>query len=60
VKNRQHFDLAYDDTEEAIVRLEGLGARRLGEPYEQYGWWWQVMADPESNEFCVVKELSSS
>ncbi len=60
VKNRQHFDLVYDDTEEAILRLEGLGARSLVKPYEKYGWWWQVMADPEGNEFCVVKELSSS
>lgn len=54
VKNRLHLDLRAAESEALIARLESLGATRLGE--RQNGStcnWWQVMADPAGNEFCV-------
>ena len=56
VKNRQHFCLCFADPEGAVSRLESLGATRAGEPFGGRPWRWQVMADPEGNEFCVVRE----
>ena len=59
-KNRMHLDLHPADAEAHVARLEGLGARRVGprvtELLEQLGVWWQVMADPQGNEFCVVAD----
>ena len=59
-KNRMHVDLHPPDPEAHIARLENLGERRLGERVtelqEQFGIWWQQMADPQGNEFCVVAD----
>ena len=56
VKNRLHLDLLVDDPEPMVERLVGLGARTLGAPQSgSEGGWWQVMADPDGNEFCVVR-----
>jgi predicted enzyme related to lactoylglutathione lyase len=60
VKNRLHLDLnpGADATpaerEAEIERLLALGARRVdvGQGSEQS---WTVLADPEGNEFCVVR-----
>ncbi|WP_460662602.1 VOC family protein [Kribbella swartbergensis] len=51
-KNRLHLDLLVEDVEAEVSRLESLGARRL-EDHAEYGTRWSVLADPESNEFCV-------
>jgi predicted enzyme related to lactoylglutathione lyase len=54
VKNRLHLDLYDADPIELVARLERLGATRVGVPRTgSEGGWWQVMADPEGNEFCV-------
>jgi predicted enzyme related to lactoylglutathione lyase len=56
VKNRVHVDLTTtaDDRDAEIERLLGLGARRvdIGQTGEES---WDVLADPEGNEFCVVR-----
>jgi hypothetical protein len=56
VKNRVHLDLttSADDRDAEIERLLGLGARRvdIGQTGEES---WDVLADPEGNEFCVVR-----
>ncbi len=56
VKNRVHLDLTTgaDDRDEEIDRLLSLGARRVdaGQTGEET---WEVLADPEGNEFCVVR-----
>ena len=56
VKNRVHVDLttSAEDRESEIERLIGLGARRvdIGQTGEES---WDVLADPEGNEFCVVR-----
>jgi hypothetical protein len=54
-KNRLHLDLYVTDPAAEVARLEALGATRIGEPVQggDACAWWQVMADPETNEFCV-------
>jgi hypothetical protein len=56
VKNRVHLDLRADGTSFAteIARLEGLGARRvdIGQGPDVT---WVVFADPEGNEFCLLR-----
>ena len=55
-KNRLHLDLFTTDVNEMITRLADLGATTVGAPISgsEEGWW-QVMADPAGNEFCVCK-----
>lgn len=50
VKNRVHLDLASADVAAEVGRLVGLGARVLAE-YEHR----VTMADPEDNEFCIMR-----
>jgi len=52
--NRMHLDLHPDDAMAHITRMQRLGATVVDEPVERFGIWWQVMADPEGNEFCIV------
>jgi predicted enzyme related to lactoylglutathione lyase len=56
VKNRVHLDLTTSaaDRDAEIERLLALGARRvdIGQTGEES---WTVLADPEGNEFCVVR-----
>ncbi|MBI1379273.1 MAG: VOC family protein [Frankiales bacterium] len=54
VKNRMHLDTHPADPEAQITRLQRLGGTVVGERVERFGHWWQVMADPQGNEFCVV------
>jgi hypothetical protein len=58
VKNRLHFDLAPDDQEAEVERLLTPGARRvdIGQG-DRVGW--VVLADPEGNEFCVLRPKAS-
>ena len=55
-KNRVHFDLRPDDQQAEVQRLESLGARRID--IGQADVTWVVMADPEGNEFCVLRSLA--
>jgi catechol-2,3-dioxygenase len=56
VKNRVHLDLTTSphDREQEIERLLALGARRvdIGQTGTES---WTVLADPEGNEFCVIR-----
>ena len=56
VKNRVHFDLRPDDQQAEVRRLEDLGARRID--IGQTDVTWVVMADPEGNEFCVLRSFA--
>jgi hypothetical protein len=53
-KNRLHLDLRPADQAAEVTRLENLGGRRVdvGQGAEVD---WVVMADPEGNEFCVLR-----
>ncbi len=59
-KNRMHVDVHPPDPEAHVARLEQLGGRRIGprviELLEAEGVWWQQMADPQGNVFCVVAD----
>ena len=56
VKNRLHFDLRPQDQAAEVARLESLGAKRIEIGQSDYAeTTWVVMADPEGNEFCVLR-----
>ena len=57
VKNRLHFDLRPGDQAAEVARLEGLGARRI-DIGQHDRVTWVVMADPDGNEFCVLRALT--
>ena len=56
VKNRLHLDLRPKDQAVEVARLEDLGARRISVGQGEDATW-VVMADPEGNEFCVLRAL---
>jgi len=55
VKNRIHFDVNATDRDQPaeVERLLALGARRVDIGQGDVGW--VVLADPEGNEFCVLR-----
>ncbi|MGA7987811.1 MAG: VOC family protein [Candidatus Dormiibacterota bacterium] len=53
VKNRLHLDVRPDDQDATVERLISLGARRTDIGQGDVSW--VVMADPEGNEFCVLR-----
>jgi hypothetical protein len=63
-KNRLHFDLRpVDGTRDAeLMRLIELGATVVDDRRNPDGTGWVVLADPEGNEFCILRseaELAS-
>ena len=56
-KNRLHLDLRPEDQAAEVARLESLGARRVGVGQGD-DVSWVVMADPDGNEFCVLRALT--
>lgn len=56
-KNRLHLDLRPVDQAAEVARLEALGARRVsvGQGDDVT---WVVLADPDGNEFCVLRALT--
>ncbi|MEU5400936.1 VOC family protein [Streptomyces sp. NPDC005963] len=55
VKNRLHLDLSAGTVEAASDEAVALGAVRLGEVVADAAGRFQVLADPEGNEFCFVQ-----
>jgi predicted enzyme related to lactoylglutathione lyase len=58
VKNRLHLDLRPDDQAAEVARLEALGGRRVSVGQGEVSW--VVMADPEGNEFDVLRPLTAA
>ena len=56
MKNRLHLDLRPEDQAAEVARLEALGATRVdvGQGDDVT---WVVLADPEGNEFCVLRAV---
>jgi predicted enzyme related to lactoylglutathione lyase len=54
VKNRVHLDVMVDDYHEAATKAEAFGAHRVGAPQVDELGGFQVMHDPEGNEFCFI------
>jgi hypothetical protein len=59
VKNRLHFDMrpTSGTRDEEVERLLGIGATEIDDHRDHYGpgIGWRVLADPEGNEFCVLR-----
>lgn len=57
VKNRLHLDLvsAENDRDKELARLLELGASTVSDLREPDGSGWVVLADPEGNEFCILR-----
>jgi hypothetical protein len=58
VKNRLHLDFRPDDRDREVERMLALGATRadVGQGEES----WVVLADPEGNEFCILRSRRRS
>jgi hypothetical protein len=59
VKNRLHFDLRPSERtrDEEVEWVLGLGATQVADHRGKYGpgSGWVVLADPEGNEFCILR-----
>lgn len=56
VKNRLHLCLQPDQRrEDEVQRVLGLGAALVDDHRREDGTGWAVLADPEGNEFCVLR-----
>jgi len=64
VKNRLHFDLrpTERDRAEEVVWALSLGAVLVEDHSDHYGpgVGWTVLADPEGNEFCILRSLAEA
>ncbi|MFF4624129.1 VOC family protein [Nonomuraea jabiensis] len=59
IKNRLHLCLRPETSrEEEVERLLGLGATFVADRRNPDGTGWAVLADPEGNEFCVLRSAS--
>jgi hypothetical protein len=58
-KNRLHIDLRPDDQAAEVARAEALGAQRVSIGQDETASW-VVLADPEANEFCILRALQDA
>lgn len=60
LKNRLHLDLLPTDAtrDEEIARVLALGATEVADHRKPDGTGWMVLADPEGNEFCVLRSAA--
>ncbi|MFJ3840990.1 VOC family protein [Streptomyces sp. NPDC054904] len=59
IKNRIHLCLRPETSRDTEVqRLMGLGATLVADRRDPDGSGWVVLADPEGNEFCVLRSAS--
>jgi catechol 2,3-dioxygenase-like lactoylglutathione lyase family enzyme len=55
-RNRLHLDLSPTDREAEVERLVNMGARHVDIGQGERSW--TVLADPEGNEFCVLRSTA--
>lgn len=56
IKNRLHLDMTPDiPRDEEVERLIGIGATVVADHRTPDGKGWVVLADPEGNEFCILR-----
>ena len=59
IKNRVHLCLRPETSrDEEVDRLLGLGATFVADHRNPDGSGWAILADPEGNEFCVLRSES--
>jgi len=58
VKDRIHIDLRPEDQDAEVARAEAMGATRvdIGQGDDST---WVVLADPQGNEFCILRALTA-
>jgi predicted enzyme related to lactoylglutathione lyase len=54
-KNRMHLDIQVADVHREVERLVALGATLIEPPHDDAGFLTAVLADPQGNEFCVIR-----
>jgi hypothetical protein len=54
-KNRMHLDLQVRDVAAEVERLVAAGASVLEPAHDDDGFLTAVLADPQGNEFCVIR-----
>jgi predicted enzyme related to lactoylglutathione lyase len=54
VKNRLHLDVLVEDIATATLQAQALGAHCIGDVHHAQAGTFQVLLDPEGNEWCVV------
>jgi catechol 2,3-dioxygenase-like lactoylglutathione lyase family enzyme len=59
IKNRLHLDLRPDDQQAEVQRLQALGATATSVGQDAAATW-IVLADPDGNEFCVLRALPAA
>lgn len=59
-KNRLHIDVLVDNVPAASAAAEALGAVRVGKIHQDSVGTFQVLQDPEGNEWCVVRSASEA
>jgi predicted enzyme related to lactoylglutathione lyase len=59
-KNRLHLDLRTADLDGEIGRAVALGAAVItSQPFDEDGFRWHILADPDGNEFCILQPASN-
>jgi predicted enzyme related to lactoylglutathione lyase len=54
-KNRMHLDLQVAEVHAEVDRLTALGASVVDPPHDDAGFLTATLADPQGNEFCVIR-----
>jgi predicted enzyme related to lactoylglutathione lyase len=54
-KNRMHLDLQVRDVDDEVRRLVAAGASVIAPAHDDEGFLTVVLADPQGNEFCVIR-----
>jgi predicted enzyme related to lactoylglutathione lyase len=54
IKNRLHIDVAVQDLASTTQEAVRIGARKIGEVQDTASGSFQVLQDPEGNEWCLV------
>jgi predicted enzyme related to lactoylglutathione lyase len=54
-KNRMHLDMQVADVAAEVDRLTALGATVIDPAHDDDGFLTVVLADPQGNEFCVLR-----
>ena len=62
LRNRVHFDLrpVEGSRDDELARLLGLGATQVEDLRNPDGTGWVVLADPEGNEFCILRSRAEA
>lgn len=58
-KNRMHLDMQVADVSAEVDRLCELGAHVVSPAHDDDGFLTAVLADPQGNEFCVIRPPDS-